>query len=171
MCHEQAFNPLPFNQCWNMVWQHASGSFWYFSLMMSCCVTVPLSSMSNRVLTLYQLEASVYMIWIFWPWTVLKWTLAWSEREEDTLAFYSSHLLDMQLSLFMVLKNTVTNTSTVRAAKVGLCNNRSALCKSDIFQYQELIEDDSHYATATEKTGMHISHSCQELAKTKDMHS
>ena len=68
MHHEQGLRPFPFNQCWNIAWQHALGSLGCILSMMPSCV--PLSSKSKITARSRQWEATVSMILIFSPLAV-----------------------------------------------------------------------------------------------------
>ena len=62
---DEGLTPFPFNQCWNMTLQHASGSLGCFFSMMSSCV--PLSSKSRRTPRLRQWELSLLMMKTLFP--------------------------------------------------------------------------------------------------------
>ena len=63
--HEQGLTPLPFNQCWNISRQHASGSPWFFVLIASNFA--PNSSNSNWSPSSCHLDATVEIILILFP--------------------------------------------------------------------------------------------------------
>ena len=102
VCQEHGLTPFPSNQCWNMAWQHASGSLRYLMSMLASFA--PVGSKSKRIPRFFQHDETRLIMQIF-PLGVLQTDSLASVGVTSIVAqrWRSEHLLNIIIEIYAYL--------------------------------------------------------------------